>query len=186
MRNNKKLKWFFVLWFILMIAFATLTFPEHKPLKKIAEVSFHVQENEELYFKNIRSYYYETEEREDAQFYLYRLKSRRKDSLQPTLNLTIVNNWRMDQAYILIEPNFDSQQDLQLTFQIDNRLDTLQGDLLNTPKHYELAMRIYETITQEGSVQTLEENPKNLFVKEEDRQAAIRVLKDYFKLVGKF
>jgi hypothetical protein len=185
MKNNKKLKWFFGGWFLVMILFAALSFPEHKPLKKMDEVSFHVQENEELYFKNIRSYYYEIEEREDAQFRLYRLKARRKDSLQPTLNLAIVNNWRMDEAYVLIEPNFEIEDGYSLALSTENQSDTINSKFLNTPQQFILATKIYETLAAEGTVKLIENEGVDLFEKEEDRMVVMRVLKDYFKLIGK-
>lgn len=185
MKNNKKLKWFFGGWFLLMILLAALSFPEHKPLKKLDEVSFHVQENEELYFKNIRSYYYEMEERQDAQFHLYRLKTRRKDSLTPTLNLAIVNNWKMDEAYILIEPNFKTDGGYSIILNSGNEMDTIKSEFLNTPQQYLLATKIYQTLAAEGTVTIKKEEEYELFNDESDRQVIMRVLKDYFKLIGK-
>lgn len=188
MRNNKNLKWFFLGWFVVMIFLALWTFPEHKPLRSIDLHPFHVQENEEIYFKNIRSFYYDFEHREDANFHIYRLKERAKDSLHPTLQFAIVNNWRNDEAYILTELPCINCAKGGLIFPTATTVDTLFPQLFNAEQHWELAVKTYEQLTQDQPILLLTQEKQTavqLFTNEEERLQTLRVLKDYFKLTSR-
>lgn len=174
-------------WLAIMIVLTLWSFPEHKPLRNIDLHPFHVQENEEIYFKNIRSYYYDFEHREDANFYIYRLKERAKDSLTATLQFAIVNNWRNDEAYILTElPCFQCAES-GLVFQNSNSSDTLFPQLFNAEQHWDLAVKTYEQLTQNKPILMVnqQQNATPLFNNEIERKQALRVLKDYFKLTNR-
>lgn len=66
-------------------------------------VNFRVPESNALYFKNLRQFYYEKEEREDARFELFRFKTRPADSTKADVRFAIVSNWLQDEAYIMAE-----------------------------------------------------------------------------------
>ena len=68
-------------------------------------ITFKTDYASNLYFKNVRQFYYEFEEMEAAKLNIFRLKKRETASDFPVINLAIVNNWRYDQAYLLLEPN---------------------------------------------------------------------------------
>lgn len=187
--NNKKLKWFFLAWLIAMVVFAWASFPEHKPLKKSKEIAFRVLENEELYFKNVRSFYYDKEVREDAQFDLYRIRTRRKDSTVPTVNFVIVNNWRMDEAYVLAEQNFDAGDELLIRHRSapDEPYDTLALNLSNNAEHYAFARAVYSALAEEEQLEVMKGRRfYPLYQDGKELGSILKTLKDYFKLVGQY
>ena len=75
------------------------------------EITFKTTDSSKLYFKNIRQTYYDKEEMEAAKLEVFRIKKRENSDDHPVINLSIVNNWRYDEAYILLEPNGYIQQD---------------------------------------------------------------------------
>jgi len=71
----------------------------------LKEVTFETDEASKLFFKNVRKSYYDLEELPEAQLEVYRFKKRSTSEEKPLLNIALVNNWRYDEAYILLEPN---------------------------------------------------------------------------------
>lgn len=57
-----------------------------------------------LYFKNVRSAYYDREVRRDANMELYRIGNRIKDTTANTLNSALIINKVKDAAYLYLEP----------------------------------------------------------------------------------
>ena len=84
---------------LIFLMFATQ--PEHKPLKS-SVLGFKVLESDALFFKNLRQFYYDKEFHEDAGYELFRHPDQKPlDSHEP--RLVILNNWLMDEAYIMFE-----------------------------------------------------------------------------------
>ncbi|MBO3698788.1 hypothetical protein [Roseivirga sp. E12] len=69
------------------------------------KIVFATDDASRLFFKNVRKIYYELEVMEAAKLDVYRHKQRELSTDVPVINLAIVDNWRYDEAYLLLEPN---------------------------------------------------------------------------------
>lgn len=187
LRNKNKLQILFVGWFLTMLILLIIFFPEDRPIR-LNDVSFHVTEPEELFFKNVRSYYYEFEKREDANFHLYRIKSRNKDATQPNITFFIANNWLKDEAYIIAEPNsaVDTAKSLKVRYSVSRSdWDTVSLNTPNSYNNYLFAGKIYLAMTEDARFEILNNGETSKIFGPDDRPSVKKTLKDYFKLVGK-
>ncbi len=75
---------------------------------------------ERIYFKNVRGIFYDIEGREDAKMTIYRLGKRIQYTDIPVINLAIILNRVKDEAYILVEPNFE-QRPIKIRWTLNNR-----------------------------------------------------------------
>ncbi len=183
------LKRIFIAWFLLMLAILVFTFPEDRPIR-LDSASFSMPENEELYFKNLRSYYYTIELREDANFKLYRIKSHNSDTNLPGFSFAIVQNWLNDEAYVLLEPHSGWQKPDTLRLSIVNgndARDTLTISRWNNLEHYTFASHFYMALRNSENNYFLETDMgwRPIFERGDERLSLKKTLKDYFKLVGK-
>ncbi len=181
--KNVSLKLIFVLWFLAMIAFAFITNPEHKPIR-MDEVSFKALESESLYFKNVRQFYYALEEREDAQFELFTLRSLANYKRDEQFLPIIVNNWRMDEAYLKFEhPALDQGEGMKF---VTSNADTFELNRQTSFDQFLLGVKLYTAIADEAEIYHLKgERAEPLFLNGNERNAFMKTLKDYYKLVGK-
>lgn len=70
--------------------------------------TFRMADSDRLYFLNVRSSYYDRENRTDAGMVLFRHGKRQISDSIPTLDLLIILNSKKDEAYLYLEPiNFD-------------------------------------------------------------------------------
>lgn len=118
-----------------------------------ATISFQTDDSSKLFFKNVRKNYYNLEILDEAKLEIYRFKDRVLDEKTPILNLSIVNNWRYDEAYILLEPNsaIGSLVDLRIEWRdSENNHGELNFEGRNKTDQLLFAAKIYEQI-QNGS-----------------------------------
>jgi len=67
--------------------------------------AFHTTAPSLLYFKNMRSSYYQMEEQPGSRIELYRLNRFDDTQSRPILYPIIANNWLQDEAYLFLEKN---------------------------------------------------------------------------------
>ena len=96
---------FFIGTLFVFIVLFSLFGPQGKKID-LKEVSFSTNNSSTLFFKNMRSYFYDKEERTDAKFDLFRIGSREKDSLQNKISFVLIHNWLMNECYIRAESKF--------------------------------------------------------------------------------
>lgn len=181
----KKIQKFFFPSIAALILVSVLFYDEASMLKQ-EKLGFHVLESDELFFKNLRQYYYDREYRADAKVDLFRFSKRQNRGQAPALNFTIVSNWLHDQAYILPEP-------IGVVDSLNYRVAVVNDDsttfalgLTNHTENLNFAFQIYQAVlledsrvyleTRKGMEPVLEDRSKKMAVKQ--------VLKDYFKLTG--
>ncbi|NEQ48698.1 MAG: hypothetical protein F6K11_01005 [Leptolyngbya sp. SIO3F4] len=176
----------FLFWFVGMVIVLALTLPE-KPPFSVEPVSFHVPEDAELYFRNVRSFYYEREEREDAGFLQYRIKSRPEHAL---LHVSLLFNGLQDEAYIM--PETPQQESLPLPFTLRARMpetetwDTLVCTAWDAQQAYLLAGWLYTKLEAEARIECKQAGAwSSLFQDGTDQSSLHKTLEDYFRLVGK-
>lgn len=188
------LKRVFIAWFGLMVVVLAFTMPESRPID-LEEVSFQTTESSELYFKNVRSYFYEIWDDPKSGFVHYRIKSRNKDSLKPTINFLLLNNWRFDEAYIMAEGNdaLSTLEGLTLSIATSEDSSSYTFDNFTNYEHWMLSGRIYMALRDDRSRFWLSGPKSNasgrealeVFTEGEDRKSLKKTLRDYFKLTGK-
>lgn len=178
-----KLTKFFVGSIILLVAFVLLSAPDVKRVKR-ALADFHVNASDRLYFKNLRQYYYRSSTTKGEQFEVFTLKQADTD-LQSPLRFKILNNWRMDEAYIMLTDTADvtlGKVILDGTVMEPWDLQNLDGE-----GHMQLAMDLFEHLQDDGN-RCFYDHPDlgrmELWSDKAERQRTLTVLKDYFKLVG--
>ncbi|MFP4096019.1 MAG: hypothetical protein ACLFUB_16160 [Cyclobacteriaceae bacterium] len=142
----------------------------------------------EIFFRNVRSIYYDKTSMEEARLDVYRIKERVEAEDEPVLNLSIVVNWRSDEAYVLTEPNaFLRQMDtIRVMWKDTSRNESGiyafgQG---NKDAHFRFATQLYRSIDAEHQLQLLMEDQKVSFLdKRNTREPFRKTMVDYFRLV---
>lgn len=170
----------FLSFVILIIVIYAIFGPKEKQIN-IKDISFNTTDSSELYFKNLRSYYYDQEIREDANFVLYRIRSRNKDSLSYKLNFALVSNWLMDECYIISESQIP---EIILVSTLNNKSDTLSLVEYDSEANYIFAATLFERLTTQAELFLVQNSEKIAFT-EKEKLSLKTTLKDYFKLVGK-
>jgi len=169
----------------LVVILISLLEPKGKKIN-LQEVSFSTKEGSQLYFKNMRSFFYDKEVREDANFILYRIDSRELDSAENDLSFVLISNWLQSESYIMAESRFNFNESWPLEIHWENKTD--EGVLQLTEKdsysNYVFAAQLYEQLTT-GSALTLKFKEVKHSLTEKELKSLKKTLKDYFKLVGK-
>lgn len=153
----------------------------------LRSVNFQSTESAELYFKNMRSFSYDRIVDDKANYILYRIKSREKDTTLVGLNFLIVNNWLQDENYILAEFHPYSFIDGGLFSKNKNRCDTLMLDGSDAEAHFIFAAHFFEQLTAGSKFYYRNQQDKlvELGISEKHRKSLSKTLSDYFRLVGK-
>lgn len=167
---------------VLLVAFVIFTAPEIKRVKRdIAD--FHVNASDRLYFKNLRQYYYRSSMTKEQQFEVFVLKQSDIERRTP-LRFKILNNWRMDEAYIMLS---DTSDVVSGQIMLDNKGFEWQLSDLDAEGHLLLAMDLFEYL-QDDEARCLYKHPEygriEIWNEKHERQEALTVLRDYFKLIG--
>ncbi len=175
--NNKvspPIRWMVYL-FSAMLSLSLIFAPEAKPTDYY-HTDFSYHSSAKLYFHNVRSYYYYREEEDKAGFFRYELKKQRMmDSLLP-FGLFILDNWRSDEVYILLE--FDST-----ISHIKVDTTTFNAASLNRDKMHLMAASIYMALNDDKPIMVKSENGSFEKVCTDRKQIKTleTVLFDYFR-----
>lgn len=151
-------------------------------------IGFKTDESSKLFFKNVRRSYYDVEVMEEAKLEIYRLEKRVKESDVPVLNISIVNNWRYDEAYILLEPNSAAGLLTDLLIHWENENGN-SGEIRlaggNKKNQLDFAAQVYDQI-QEGSQFYIAQNGEQLSILSDSKsREAFRItMFDYFRLTS--
>ena len=165
-----------------------VVFHDPDPVPSITDADFHVLESDAIYFKNLRQYYYQREERKDAGFEIFRLRDRSEDTTTANISFAIVSNGMHDQAYIMLEWNNLAQRNDSIHLLIRQRDSdkTFSLGSENMEKHLALALNIYRALIDPASSFTLmtEDGHVDIWMSSFERNRLKRMLKDSFKLIG--
>lgn len=173
----------FLLGIALLVAFVFLTAPDVQQVRR-GKADFHVNASDRLYFKNLRQYYYRSSLTKEDQFEAFILKKEEETSTSP-LRFKILNNWRIDEAYIMLSDTAETSSGL-IEVESDSDLQwSLDG--MDAQDHMEMAMELFELLQREEQqcfYSSAQGGRVALWNQQKDRQLALIVLKDYFKLIG--
>lgn len=139
-----------------------------------------------LYFKNMRSYYYNQDTKSDTRIDVYTLKAFSDDATHPILLPIIMDNWLEDEAYILLEQNaYPAWTDtLQLKWSDETQVKIITISTLTLAQHYELAKRLFDDLKQGHKIRyyTTTKEWKVLYANQTERANFLSVMKDYYNL----
>ncbi len=176
-----------------LMAFLTLTLglsfffaPQPKPIDW-DNISFSTTSSSLLYFKNVRSYYYNISPDEKAPFVLYRLKRRIRDSSRHYLQFIIVNNPLQDEAYLFAELSPVSKKYPALSVRFNNNEVFELPALLKNEDHYRLGAKVFNHLINNEKMYLCSgpDTLTELFAEKKTNLSAEIILEDYFKLTDK-
>lgn len=149
------------------------------------EVRFKTTDASKLFFKNTRQIQYRKEVLTDAKLEVFRWK-KALDQEQAQIELALVNNWRYDEAYILLEPNDQTLGLNQLLIQWTDE-EGKQGEIKfipgNKSQHAIFAGKVYQRLQQNCSFQLkAEEGWIPILNESESRKAFQTTVFDYYRL----
>lgn len=152
-----------------------------------ATISFKTNDASKLFFKNLRQTYYDKEEMEASKLEVYRLKKRNTADEHPVINLAIVNNWRYDEAYLLLEPNsFLQLSGLSVDWENagTGEKGTTSFENGNKQSIVRFADELYSLIQQDSKLSvTIDNKSVDILESSEDREAFRITMVDYYRLV---
>ena len=149
-------------------------------------VAFKTTDSSQLYFKNVRQAYYDKEVMEAAKLEVYWLEKRNTSDEEPIINLSIVNNWRFDEAYILLEPNaIITSSDINIRWVGEGGNEgAVTYSRGNKSEIVKFADVIYDQIQQKSQFEIqIGENWVPFIASSEDREAFRITMFDYYSLV---
>lgn len=124
---------------------------------------------------------------EAARLEVYRLKKRVRTTERPVINLAIVNNWRFDEAYLLLEPNellVLDQLSINWLSETTGERGKVSFENGNKNSIVRFADQVYALIQQDSKLTvTLGEKSMGILENAEDREAFRITMVDYYRLV---
>ncbi|GAB5524654.1 MAG: hypothetical protein Roseis2KO_25260 [Roseivirga sp.] len=174
---------------VFILSFLALSACNPDKSKRVDQttISFETNDASKLFFKNLRQTYYDKEEMVAAKLDVYRLKKRNIDNQRPVINLAIVNNWRYDEAYLLLEPNSLLQLN-ELSVNWTNKKTGEQGTVTfengNKRSIVRFADQLYELIQQESKLTVIIDGKSVDIINNSKDSEAFRItMVDYYRLV---
>ena len=167
---------------ILLLAFL---FPYQPKAKNLNELTFDTQSNSELFFTNTRAFYYDLEDMSEAGFKVYHFGNLLAADTVAYINFYIVHNWRQSEAYIMIEPSALLAAKDSFSIQTKDTAIGISLSQMNNANHYRVGAIIFQSLLDKSPV-FLNNTNQNIFGTANNEQQNFKVLKDYFKLIGKY
>lgn len=144
-----------------------------------------ITDAERLYFKNIRSLYYDLEGRDDAKMSVYRYGKRVQEADHPLLNLSLLINRVKDEAYIYIEPSSDLSS-FSLRATVNDQTDTLEFTSGDKFVHFYFVERLYSFLIENAYFELLIDEVWVPVLEDEKERDGLRIpIKDFYRLINK-
>lgn len=149
---------------------------------------FHTTDAAELFFKNVRSPYYDLEDREDVKMLVYRFSKRYETEDKPVLGLALIIHWIKDEAFLLFEPNdyFDTNEPVIIYGKNPETAETTElhyyrGDVKT---QFTIAVSLYKMLQQKYIFElSIGDRRFTLFDNEKEREAFRITVYDFLRLV---
>lgn len=167
-----------------MLIVIIFSLPSSRP-PKIDAIGFETTESAELYFKNMRAFYYQKSEEAGGIFETYRLQSLFSDSIT-TLPFVIYNNWRSNESFIRLDTTFNTAKNYihLISDSASVKKDTIAIPQLSNEAQYVFAKEVYKSLQSGKRLGMLTKERIN-WIRESDQISIKRALTDYFRLVDK-
>ena len=177
--------------FITVALFLSVIWPyEQKLIDWERPADYKVLESDELYFNNTRIVQYRTQESDALNqqgFKVHRSTKALTDTAYPVLNFAIVNHWRNDLAYIVCEPNQKRLFQDTSTIAFGDTTLEIALDHMDYNDHYAFAALLFQKMLNYQQPYLIQgQDSLLLFGTLPNLKNNTVVLKDYFRLIGRF
>jgi len=174
-----------ILWALIMVAIILATVPEKRP-DKMAIPGYATRAADELYFRNVRAFYYTKTDEAEGILEVYRLNSIFDEGKVSSLPLAIYHNWRAHECFIRIDSAYLSAPRPVLLSISPSKVDTLHWPTDGNEEQYAFAYRLFQELKQEGELKLVHPiTGETKTLTDSERKDLRMTLKDYFKLIGK-
>lgn len=170
-----KSKIIFLSWFALMLLLGVFFSSDRKELAFV-DLKISVASQDELYFKNIRSFYYSKRKSNSESIDQFNLNGLHENHL---LNPTICNSWKTGEALIL----FQNAANATIRVQSEHSEITIDCTNMDGNDHLKLAFLLHLALEKSHAVY-MDLNGEKTRLNTADLKKIQVVLKDYFKLIG--
>jgi hypothetical protein len=148
--------------------------------------NFKTGDDTEIFFKNVRQYYYDLEEKKTAKLNVFRYEDRVVEADHPLLNLALVINYTEDEASLILEPaNFNSDTSIRLQLKDNkNSVEELSLTEFNRLGMLKFINGIYEALLTRKriSVEVAPGKFEPILEDEKEREAFRITVSDYYRL----
>ncbi len=185
MQKLSLVQWF-ALWLFAMVILIIFTQPEDRIIK-INTLSYGTTESAQLYFSNVRSFYYAQVPEGEGMFDVYRLKSLYQNAPHTFIPFAIYDNWRLNEAYIRIDTTFlDTRKWNAVKAESpDGEIRTIEFPEPLNESQYEFARDLYYALKSETTFSIISDAGVEFPISPAAMRASQRTLTDYFRLTGK-
>lgn len=163
--------------------------PDKESKVRRDKLDFSMSEESELFFKNMRQSYYELQDMEAAGMKVYRFSERSIAEDHPVINLAIVQQWRLDEASIMVEPNafLQAEEEIRLHWQNDSTAGDLRYQQGDREVQQAFVIELYDHLVA-GDVMHIEvADSSYAFPANQPEREAFRISTfDYLRLIGVF
>jgi len=150
------------------------------------EPKFYTTEAAALYFKNVRSFYYDLEERDGVNVFC--LSKSDQEAAYPNLILNINMDWRKDQSYLSLSNSHYFPESGPISVQsLADDGGTQQFQLLKRDRvaTFIFVAKLYQSIQADQKLTVVIDGQKHpLLDDQKDREAFLITAFDYYRLVG--
>lgn len=151
-----------------------------KPSVKKKEVTFHYENPELIFFKNLRAFFYQPENKDHIE--IHTLKELQKIKPAPPFYYAIVIDPQNSKSFISPKITVD-QDSVLLTRSHQNIIDSLyifEGSII---ERYQQAATMYDWVREAEEIHIWDHQKQELLSKKA-KDAYRKTLKDYFKLIN--
>lgn len=153
--------------------------------------TYQITDQSLLYFKNVRSYYYQVDKETSPPMELYFWKEMAIDSNTIDIGLSIAVNIYNDAAYLVLTPTKSLKQVgiiSILAIDSNNLTDTIHYDVTNISDQIRIAQQIYNAINDGKLLNILDQNQLThaYLVDEDSRRIFQKIVRDHLRLTGKW
>lgn len=158
------------------------------PRPDFESLEFKTTEQAKLFFKNVRSFYYEADLYSFEGAEVYRWADREKDTSRYWINPVLVIHLLQDKAFILTEtsPAVQSNCTSFLYREMENAVDSIRWKPSSMEDHFNLNVFVYDAIDAKARIYLrLHDGQKVEWLTEEKQQSNYhKQIRDFLRLVG--
>lgn len=174
--------------FFFLLSLFLLTKCSPAPQEKSERDVFSTTAPSKLYFKNIRSTYYQQQQQKGTKVDLYQLRKIPTVDSRPIIYPVIADDWLNDKAFILLQTNDykDGIADpLSIYWENGQIADSLKMGTPTFPEQLKMATKINELLANGIEIYTQNKQSERIMLFENyaDKSNFMTIMRDYFKLV---
>jgi hypothetical protein len=180
-----KIRFFTVLSLLFSFACSDIS-PEEASAEKSV---FSTTAPSHIFFKNMRSSYYQATQQAGTKVDLYQLRKIKTDASVPLIYPVIADNWMKDEAYVLIQTN-EYEKGFQSPLSVYWSSEKEEGVIeMKSPPNFEhqyaFALELEEALRKNYRLHVLDGNGEEVAVFEayDEKSVFLTTLRDYKKLV---